>query len=38
LELFRQCGISCRSVRFWNCSDSVVSLVFLVDFETVATV
>jgi hypothetical protein len=35
LELFRQCGISCFSVRSWNCSDSVVCLVFLLDFGTV---
>jgi hypothetical protein len=31
-ELFRQCGIFCFSVRFWNCSDSVVFFVFLLDF------
>jgi hypothetical protein len=27
--------MSCLSVRFWNSSDSVVSLVFLLDFGTV---
>jgi hypothetical protein len=35
LELFRQCGISCFSIRFWNCSDSVIFFVFLSDFGTV---
>jgi hypothetical protein len=30
--------MSCLSVRFWNSSDSVVSLVFLLDFGTVPTV
>ena len=29
LELFRQCGIFSFSVRFWNCSDSVVFFVFV---------
>ena len=26
------------SIRFWNCSDSVVFFVFLLDFRTVPTV
>ena len=38
LEFFRQCGIFCFSVRFWNCSDSVVCFVFLLDFGIVQTV
>ena len=29
LELFQQYGICCFSIRFWNCSDSVVFFVFL---------
>ena len=33
LELFRQCGICCFSVRFQNCSDSVVFVVFY-EFRT----
>ena len=37
LELFRQCGIVCFSIRFWNCSDSVVLFVFLLDFRIVQT-
>ena len=37
-ELFRQCGIFCFSVRFRNCSDSVVFFVFLLDLGTVPTV
>jgi hypothetical protein len=36
--MFRQCGISCLFVRFWNCSDSVVFFVFLLDFRAVPTV
>jgi hypothetical protein len=28
----------CFSIRFWNCSDSVVFFVFLLDFGTVLTV
>jgi uncharacterized membrane protein len=38
LELFWQLGISCFSIRFWNCSDSLVFLVFRSDFRTVLTV
>ena len=38
IELFRQCGICCFSVRFQNCSDSMKLLVFLLDFRTVRTV
>ena len=38
LELFRQCGILCFSIIFWNCSDSVVFFVFLLYFGTVPTV
>ena len=38
LELFRQCGIWFFSIRFWNCSDSVVFVVFLLDFGIVQTV
>ena len=38
LELFRQCGILCLSILFWNCSDSVVFFVFLFDFRIVPTV
>jgi hypothetical protein len=38
LELFRQCGIFCFSIWFWNCSDSMVFFVFLLDFRTVPTV
>ena len=37
LELFRQRGSVCFSIRFWNCSDSVVVFVFLLDFGTVPT-
>jgi hypothetical protein len=36
-ELFRQRGIFCFSIRFQNCSDSVVFVVFLLDFRTVPT-
>ena len=28
VELFRQCGIYCFSIWLWNCSDSVVFIVF----------
>ena len=38
LELIRQCGIFCFSIRFWNSSDSVVYFVFLLDFGTIPTV
>ena len=38
LELFRQCGICCFSVRYWSCSDSAVFLVFLLDIGAVPTV
>jgi hypothetical protein len=38
LELFWQFGISCFSIRFWNCSDSLVFLDFQSDFRTVLTV
>ena len=38
LEQFRQCGIFCFYIRFWNSSDSVVFFVFLLDFGTVPTV
>jgi hypothetical protein len=38
IELFRQCGVFCFYIRFWNCSDSVVFFVFLLDFGTVLTV
>jgi hypothetical protein len=31
LELFRQSGVSCFSIIFWNCSDRVVFLVFHFD-------
>jgi cytochrome c-type biogenesis protein CcmH/NrfF len=34
----RQCGISCFSVRYWSCSDSVVIVVFLLDFGIVLIV
>jgi len=33
LELFRHCGIISLSIGFWKCSDSVASLVFLLDLE-----
>jgi hypothetical protein len=36
--LFQQCGILCFSIRFRNCSDSVVFYVFLLDLGTVPTV
>jgi hypothetical protein len=36
--MFRQCGIFSFSIRFWNCSDSVVFFVFLLDFGNVLTV
>ena len=38
LEMFRRCGILCFSVGFWKCSDSVVSLAFLLGFGNVPTV
>ena len=38
LELIRQCGIFCFSIRFWNSFDSVVYFVFLLDFRTLPTV
>jgi hypothetical protein len=38
LELFRQCGILCLSIVFWNYYDSVVSCVFLLYFGTIPTV
>ena len=38
LELFRQCGICCFSVRYWSCSDSAVFVVFLLDIGAVPTV
>ena len=38
LELFRQYGICCFSVRLLNCSDSVFLFVFLLDCWTVLTV
>ena len=38
LELFRQCSICFISVRLYNCSDSVVFVVFQFDFTTVPTV
>ena len=38
LELFRQCGISCFSGRYWSCSDSAVFFVFLLDIGAVPTV
>ena len=38
LELFRQCGIFCFSIRHRNCSDSVVYFVSLLDIGTVPTV
>ena len=38
MELFLQCGIFCFSVRLWNCSYSVVSLVFQLDYGTVPAV
>ena len=38
LELFKQCGICCYSVRYWSCSDSVVFVVFLLDIGAVPTV
>jgi hypothetical protein len=37
LELFWQCGIFGFSVIFWNCSNSVVFVVFLLDFGIVLT-
>ena len=36
--MFRQCGICCFSIRFLNCSDSVVFVVFLLDIGAVPTV
>jgi hypothetical protein len=38
VELFRQCSIYCFSIWLWNCSDSVVFIVFLFDCGTVQTV
>ena len=38
LELFRECGICCFSVRYWSCSDSMVFVVFLLDIGAVPTV
>ena len=38
LEMFRQYGIFCFSIRFWKCSDSMVFFVFLLDFRNVPTV
>jgi hypothetical protein len=38
VELFSQCGIYCFSIWLWNCSDSVVFIVFLFDCGTVQTV
>jgi hypothetical protein len=38
LELFRQCGICCFSVRYWSCSDSAVFVVFLLDIGAVPAV
>ena len=36
--MFRECGICCFSIRFLNCSDSVVFVVFLLDIGAVPTV
>ena len=38
IEMFRQCGICCFSIRFLNFSDSVVFVVFLLDIGAVPTV
>ena len=38
VELFRQCGIFCFSIRFWNYLDSVIFFVYLLDFRTISTV
>ena len=38
LELFRQYGICCFSVRYWSCSDSLVFVVILLDIGAVPTV
>jgi hypothetical protein len=35
LELFRQFGICCFSVRYWSCSASAVFVVFLLDIGAV---
>jgi hypothetical protein len=37
MELFRQRVFLCFSIRLWNCSDSVVFFVFLLDYGTVPT-
>jgi hypothetical protein len=38
LGTVRQCGIISFSIGLWYCFDSVVSFVYLFDFETVPTV
>jgi hypothetical protein len=38
LELFRQCGIICFDMGFWNCSDSVALFIFIWNFGTVPIV
>ena len=38
LELLRQCGICCFSVRYWSCSANAVFDVFLLDIGAVTTV
>ena len=38
LELFRQCGICCFSVRYWSYSNSVIFFVILLDIGAVPTV